>query len=530
MSRRTKLSSVCAVILALTLGVFGAAASASAETGIRITESDSGSLRVSIRGGDRRLEWVEDRGGHRLKAKVHGKIVFTADDRAVASLSSRGSFVLEEARVSNPRRVRIVADRNGELERTFYVDGDRQAWGSAADRWLAEVLPTFIRESAIGSEERVARILAESGADGVLDEIALISGDYSHRRYLSHLVESTRLTPAQQVRALGGAERDLDSDYEVAELLSKSDWISFEDAAVRRAFLGAAASIESDYETRKALSPLLDRRDLDPETGREALALVSRMGSDYEKARLLTQVSPDLLRDDAVADGYMEAVASIDSGYEHRQALGGLLADRQLTAEQLAVVLQSAREISSDYEKASLLVQVAETQQLGDGAVAAYVAVVETVASSYERSRALGALMEVGELNGEALAGLVSAAGGIDSDYERASVLAHTAKSYRVRGEAADAYLKAVSKIDSDYEAQRALKPLIERGALSKEQILRLLDLVSEISSGHHRGRLLSEIAAWVGDDSELRDAYMVAAESLGSDHDYRRAVRALGG
>ena len=68
--------------------------------------------------------------------------------------------VLEERRVRDPRRVRIVADRKGDLERTFYVDGDRQAWGNAADEWLAEVLPGFIRETSIGAEERVERILA----------------------------------------------------------------------------------------------------------------------------------------------------------------------------------------------------------------------------------------------------------------------------------------------------------------------------------------------------------------------------------
>ncbi|MGA9333196.1 MAG: M56 family metallopeptidase, partial [Rudaea sp.] len=123
---------------------------------------------------------------HSLKANVDGKIAFNADDTGVASLSVNGSATFEETQAGATRRAEF-AERDGKLERRYFINGTEHPFDADAQAWFARLLPALIREAGIDAEARVKRIYAASGADGVLDEIERIHSGYARGVYLKLL-------------------------------------------------------------------------------------------------------------------------------------------------------------------------------------------------------------------------------------------------------------------------------------------------------------------------------------------------------
>jgi hypothetical protein len=473
------------------------------------------------------IQWSDETLGRRVEFDLHGRVEFTADDRAIASLSPGGELEIELAERGMVRKARIRADRSGQIEMSWSNGGAWLPWDAEAAAWLAELLPGFIRDSGIGAEARVERILAAEGADGVLGELELIRGDWARSRYLLALVDQARLEPAEQVRALAALEKG-DSDYEKARVLLQPEWLALEHEGVRAGFLRTASTIDSDYESRRVLAALLAVPGLSSEAIDDVLRLAADIDSDYEKASVLLAIAPSNLRTAQAVTAYLTAASAIDSDYEKRRAMSALLAEKRLGAADTARALAAAAGIDSDYEKATLLVQTASGQSLDSTAQAAFLAAAESLGSAYEKRRALSALLATEALEPRTLAALVRTAASIGSDYEKATLLVGVAEAEGLEGESQREFVRAVATIGSGYERQRALRAFLVSAEVERDTLFGVLALLSTFSSDGEKASLLARIAPRIGGDEELVAAYLEAVESIGSDSDYRRAMRAL--
>ncbi|RPI60686.1 MAG: hypothetical protein EHM50_06980, partial [Lysobacterales bacterium] len=123
-----------------------------------------------------------DDGNYSLHVKGDGDVDLEPDGSGIAALDRGGSFDFRMRRDGLDRRV-LFTNPDGTIERQFFLEGDEQPWGPEADRFVAEVMPIVLRETAIDAGGRVAWLIGNRGHTGLLDEIDLIQSDFAQRIY-----------------------------------------------------------------------------------------------------------------------------------------------------------------------------------------------------------------------------------------------------------------------------------------------------------------------------------------------------------
>jgi beta-lactamase regulating signal transducer with metallopeptidase domain len=341
-------------------------------------DDEQGHQHLSVRTSD---------ANHDFRATVDGKITFRQDESDVATLDPGGTASFEEKQAGVTHRLELAA-RGDKLERRYFVDQHEQPFDAAASAWFAHLLPTLIRESGIGAQDRVRRIYAAGGATRVLDEIDQISSDYVRGIYLKTLMDLATLTPA-----------DLDRT------------------------LAAAGKMHSDYERRQTLGAIFAKQTFSPAQQMTLLHQVVQFHSDYERAELLVSVAPKLADDAHVRQAWLDAALGGSSDYERRRTLESMLTRSGLDDSQLTTIIQSSASMSSDYERRTLLVDVMKRAHDVDALAPAYAHSTQSIHSDYERREALLALIRAGKLGTGGTKAVLDSAADIHSDYECREVL-----------------------------------------------------------------------------------------------------------
>lgn len=337
-----------------------------------------------------RISWSNDRCSIDMRAQ--GKFEFEQDLSDVKSME-RGAFLEIDVRREGDRRSYEVSHEDGELVRTYTVNRAERPIDDEARRWIAAMILELERRSGFAAPARVAGLLRTGGPTAVMDEVMRMSSDYVQRRYLSVMLDSARLEPADVRRAINLSGEELASDHEHASFLVDLGRRNYVTTDVAGDFVKSTGSIQSDYERRRALGAVLTMENLPAATVGELLRAAGSFNSDYERAELLIATAKaNGFPDGPAREAYLDAAGGIRSDHEkHRVLLR--LTKAELTEEQLVALLSVAKGINSDYQLATLLVAVSDGRTLDGRARDAYLAATETLNSDYERRRALTALL-----------------------------------------------------------------------------------------------------------------------------------------
>jgi hypothetical protein len=124
---------------------------------------------TTIRDGGH-MRWAYSDGENRFDVQSEGDVVFGDDDRTILRISNGGYITISLTEGNRRVALDVRPGRNGELVYDFKVNGRTREYDSAAQREIGELLLMVVRETGINAEARVARILQDSGPDGVFDE------------------------------------------------------------------------------------------------------------------------------------------------------------------------------------------------------------------------------------------------------------------------------------------------------------------------------------------------------------------------
>src|SRR5262245_49223662 len=252
--------------------------------------------------------------------------------------------------------VEFTADGSGNITRKFWQGWKEQPFEPEGRKWLATMLPRFIRQSGFGAPARVARIYKSGGVTGVLGEISRIEGSWAKHVYFKELTKTPGLNGADVQRVFNQAGAEIDSDFELASfLISSSKQIT--DDATRRAYLDAAKSIDSDFELRRVLSSILQGGAVPSPLAAGLLETSTSIDSDFEEASLLGPFHRQQPIDATVRAPFFKALATVGSSFEHSRVLQTLLQRTDLSPEAHAGALESSAAIGSNFETASVLMQ-----------------------------------------------------------------------------------------------------------------------------------------------------------------------------
>lgn len=401
--------------------------------------------------------WSND--GDKLQVNYRGEIEFTDDDVDVKSLSPDGWLRIRRTSKGEPvgHTVEFQADASGNIQRKFWVGSTERPFDPEGRKWLAQVLPRFIRQTGIGAPARVARIYKSKGAPGVLAEISLIEGSWAKRTYFSELLKTPGLDARTVQQALAQAGREIDSDFELASLLISADRFLTLDDATRKAYLEAARTIESDFEMRRVFSSALKKGPMPPAALMALLDGSLSIDSDFEQASLLVDVAKASL-DDTNRGAFFKAVGTIGSDFEQRRVLSAVMKRPDVSPAMVGGVLESARTLESDFENAALLLDVVKNGPIEGALRDPFFRAVASIGSTFERGRVLQAVAKRTDASEETILEAIKATQGM-GNFEAAQVLLVVVRTHTLTREARDAYIDAADKL-GNFEQGRVLSAL----------------------------------------------------------------------
>ena len=264
--------------------------------------------------------------GEKLEIDYRGEIEFTDDDTDVARMSPGGMLRIREGRrwlARTPSSSRRTA--SGNIQRRFWV-GWTERRSTGRPKWLATMLPRFIRQSGSARRRGSRGSYKSGGVTGVLARDSLIEGSWAKRVYFTELMKSPGLSAADVQRAFAQAGAEMDSDFELASFLIASNRLIADDGT-RRAYLEAAQIIGVGLSSCvgsfvRAQGGAGRPRRLPPACSRPA----RRIDSDFEEASLLMQFARQQPLDATVRGPFFKALATVGSAFEHSRVLQTVLA------------------------------------------------------------------------------------------------------------------------------------------------------------------------------------------------------------
>jgi hypothetical protein len=330
---------------------------------------------------------VNDEGGRRTEVRTSGGVDFNDAGDWVTSVAPGGYLLLAQSGRGTDRRIEFRPG-NGGMRVRYTVDGDERPLDGAGRAWAQELIGQAVRESGLGAEQRVARIRARGGVNGVLGEIARLRSDTGRRVYYRALLASGSMSNAEFARVMADVGRRMGSDTETRLVLIEA--VDHASGAGRlAALLDAAVGMDSDTETRLVLNRVTERHRLADAASRQAFfRAVGGMGSDTERRLVLIAVADQNLADGDGREAYFRALGAMDSDVERRLVLTSLL-DRNPSEAAVVGALNSAAQMNSDVEKRLVLYQVPSSLLRNGRVTAAYRRVVDAMGSDSERSLAL---------------------------------------------------------------------------------------------------------------------------------------------
>jgi beta-lactamase regulating signal transducer with metallopeptidase domain len=367
-------------------------------------------------------------------------------------------------------RVELSAAQDGAVQRLYYVDGKRQRFGLVSGTILGDVLSTLIRSFGVGVERRVARILGQTGVDGVLQEITRLTAtsappfeDAFAYRYFATLFDLADLTDAEAVRVLTQAGLQVRSEYDRALILMQQQRRAKAGPLVRDAFFTATGTIESDHEMRLVLTELVSGGPVSSGLLRATLETAGGLQTDEERARLLTDIAETQSlaprdTDQAARDLFFERLDGMQSNSERAGVLTAVAAHANDSATRAAVLASTAR-LNSDAHKRRVLRAVTATR-LEAPIRAPFFLAAGSIHSDHEKRRALSGIADLEEPAAEALRDALRMATDIQTDHELASLLVRIAERHALDSQLRGAYLDAVSTITSPFEQRQTLAAL----------------------------------------------------------------------
>jgi beta-lactamase regulating signal transducer with metallopeptidase domain len=419
---------------------------------------DSQSISHSV--NDDNGTWSWSHNGDTLEVKYSGKFEFTDDDTDVKQISPGGSLKITDGNWVGRHAVEI-RERNGQLERHYYVNASERAYEPEGRVWLQQNLPKFIRETGFGAPGRVARFLKSGGVPAVTAEISRIGSSYAKGIYYRELFKQATLTPDQYRQIMTQASSEMRSDYELAQLLiAVADKLP-NDESSRAAYFTAASRINSDYELRRVYSTMLRKGPVSSNILAGILEHSSTIESDYELSELLRQILSQQTLDERNRSAFFKAAGTIRSDYERHRVLSAVLRGQQGPVDQasLDAALNHAAGMNSDYEAASFLLEVLRQNSIEGPSRAAFFKAAAGIDSNYERGRVLQEVAKKPNVSDDTLLGVLRLSKGM-TGYELSQVLQTVARSRTLTGNLRDAYLDAADTL-TGYEQTQVLSALV---------------------------------------------------------------------
>jgi hypothetical protein len=350
-------------------------------------------------GGLRKYEarWME--GGVVTELHTLGEVEFRPDERGVARLIRGGLLRVERKEDSGRWALALEPAEDGTPLLTFTRDGEPAEYDAEAEEAFAEVIAQMFRFTPLGAEPRARRLLAEGGAQRVLDVARGLVLDSLRLVYYSVLIEAHK-EDAEVTRAVvEHAASSISSTSSLASLLASAVDSAPQDHGLTATLCEASARLSTHSKRVELVEAIAARRVIDENGALHLLAVVAGLSSTTAKSRLLVALLDDIPPDDATLGEFLRITLTISSTSALTDTLRALYDFRGLSDELRLDVVSSLSRISSSDAQAKLLIHVLRTAEGSERMFSVVLAVAERISSTSGRERVLGALLDRDDLD-----------------------------------------------------------------------------------------------------------------------------------
>lgn len=231
------------------------------------------------------------------------------------------------------------------------------------------------------------------------------------------------------------------------------------------------------------------------------------------------------------ARGVLAEAEKVSSEQGKTRYINLLLEQPELKPADVKAVLEfSSKHINSDYERSKTLRKITKSTLVNKDVTAAYLNLTNSISSDYERGKALAYLIENTALNEDNVNKIVATTGKLSSDYEKNKVLKKLVEQPNYLKGGYSGSLQIINNFSSDYEKGKAITNILNSHKLANAQYQELLPVVSKISSDYEKSKVLRNIAPRIpADATALREQYVKATQTIGSEYETKKAMDALG-
>lgn len=363
------------------------------------------------------MQWSDD--GYTVKVNWDGRFELTDDEKGIKRLARDGSLNIRTNKDGDRRRIRLE-NEDGDIETTYWRDGDKQPMDAEGEKWLADTIQMLVRRTPIDMENRIERYLEQGGTKLAFKKFDELEADYVRRIFATVLMEETNLKQSDVKRLLKA--------FEV---------------------------VESDYDVRLMLAVMLDEKLITKDTLDDALKLTNSIESDYELRLLLTPMLEEFAFDDKNMKQVLERAKSIESDYELRLLLAAAMDAGGLSKANQKRLIDAASSIDSDYELRLVISQFADEADMDEATTNDLLQAIGTISGDYEKRLALASVLDEGDMNDANWLLAIELASTIDGDYEKRLALSQIEDDLPHKDKLTNAWRSAVQSISSERERDR---------------------------------------------------------------------------
>ena len=333
---------------------------------------------------------------------IEGEVVWNDAEDDVKALTD--VVTISQKKDNVLRTIRFTPDPAQGVLRHYAVNGSKAPFDADARAWLAQVLPSILREteSAGATDKRIARLMAKGGMPLVMADLGKISSGHVRSRYVMALATRGQLAQADfnqalaslngsgdferktaykallagqqpdelQHQALLAAVAAMQSDFDQHEVLVAIAPQLGDSPVTVVAWKQALATIQADHDAGQALAAMAARSTVPPGLLIGSLEASARLHASFDKATALKHFAPHLSQP-AAQMAYLQGAATI-AGDERADAVLALIEGRKLDQKGYAQALRAMAEGSSNYALSRVMLAVAERMPAAPELVALY--------------------------------------------------------------------------------------------------------------------------------------------------------------
>lgn len=324
-------------------------------------------------------------------ATVVGRLTYSPAEDDIVAVPFGGHAVFRERSPARDRALTFTRGADGQVVRSFQVDGRNAGYDADAQRWFADFLPRILAEAGTNVEPRIARWRSQGDVENVLSRIAEIGSSGSRRTHYVALLDGGRLSNDEHERVIRGVSMNLrESSGDLRAVLTRA-------APGFRVSRASIAALEDALANMPSSGDKRAVAQLYGETGnRDMLLAMMRVAqtipSSGDNARLLQALAPRYLsdKDRRLQNAFFGVARTIPSSGDARRVLQTAVSYAPASPDVAMAIIEASRSIPSSGDRSALLISLVRSggvqgKELRD----AFFAAAAEIPSDGDRSRVL---------------------------------------------------------------------------------------------------------------------------------------------